>query len=199
MVETRRVGPGRSAEFGAEIRPHPQRFDHLTTRIRGQIPKWLKGPDCKSGGYAFGGSNPSLPIADALEVGGALPLRVGERGRKRPRPRSHAAPLRAPPTSSASAIARLETVRSTAPFCRSPRRRVGLDERGNEGAGTERRIWRGDPAPSFPRSSSPTRLRGCSSIGRAPAFQAGRCGFEPHHPLLEDRPLARLCRARSPL
>src|SRR5271157_1426803 len=24
---------------------------------------------------------------------------------------------------------------------------------------------------------------GCSSTARAPAFQAGRCGFESHHPL----------------
>jgi len=29
----------------------------------GWIPKWLKGPDCKSGGNAFAGSNPAPPIA----------------------------------------------------------------------------------------------------------------------------------------
>ena len=28
----------------------------------GWIPKWLKGPDCKSGGYAFAGSNPAPPM-----------------------------------------------------------------------------------------------------------------------------------------
>lgn len=27
----------------------------------GQIPEWLKGADCKSVGYTFGGSNPPLP------------------------------------------------------------------------------------------------------------------------------------------
>ena len=34
-------------------------FDHL--RIGG-IPEWPKGPDCKSGGKAFAGSNPASPI-----------------------------------------------------------------------------------------------------------------------------------------
>ncbi len=29
---------------------------------RGWIPKWLKGPDCKSGGTAFAGSNPAPPM-----------------------------------------------------------------------------------------------------------------------------------------
>jgi hypothetical protein len=28
----------------------------------GWIPKWLKGPDCKSGGIAFAGSNPAPPM-----------------------------------------------------------------------------------------------------------------------------------------
>ncbi len=29
----------------------------------GQLPKWTNGADCKSAGYAFGGSNPPLPTA----------------------------------------------------------------------------------------------------------------------------------------
>lgn len=28
----------------------------------GEVPEWSKGADCKSVGYAFEGSNPSLPI-----------------------------------------------------------------------------------------------------------------------------------------
>ena len=32
----------------------------------GWIPKWLKGPDCKSGGIAFAGSNPAPPILARL-------------------------------------------------------------------------------------------------------------------------------------
>ncbi len=27
----------------------------------GQLPEWTNGADCNSAGYAFGGSNPSLP------------------------------------------------------------------------------------------------------------------------------------------
>ena len=29
--------------------------------MQGQIPEWTNGADCNSAGYAFGGSNPSLP------------------------------------------------------------------------------------------------------------------------------------------
>gem|GEM_PF-2524185 len=37
---------------------------------QGQVPEWLKGPDCKSGGLtAYGGSNPSLPTAAAGQDG----------------------------------------------------------------------------------------------------------------------------------
>ena len=37
----------------------------LQTRVRlpGEIPEWSKGADCKSVGYAFEGSNPSLPTS----------------------------------------------------------------------------------------------------------------------------------------
>jgi hypothetical protein len=28
--------------------------------ILGEVPEWLKGADCKSAGFAFGGSNPPL-------------------------------------------------------------------------------------------------------------------------------------------
>jgi hypothetical protein len=31
----------------------------------GEVPEWPNGPDCKSGGYAFGGSNPPLPTSNA--------------------------------------------------------------------------------------------------------------------------------------
>jgi hypothetical protein len=30
--------------------------------VIGEVPEWSKGADCKSVGYAFEGSNPSLPI-----------------------------------------------------------------------------------------------------------------------------------------
>ena len=35
---------------------------HNESSETGWIPKWLKGPDCKSGGYAFAGSNPAPPM-----------------------------------------------------------------------------------------------------------------------------------------
>ena len=38
----------------------------------GQVPKWLKGTDCKSVGDAFGGSNPSLPTLETLSNEGVL-------------------------------------------------------------------------------------------------------------------------------
>ena len=31
--------------------------------MSGEIPEWLKGTDCKSVGYAFVGSNPTLPTS----------------------------------------------------------------------------------------------------------------------------------------
>jgi hypothetical protein len=36
----------------------------------GWIPKWPKGPDCKSGGTAFAGSNPAPPITPASPLRG---------------------------------------------------------------------------------------------------------------------------------
>ena len=46
--------------------------------LHGWIPKWLKGPDCKSGGNAFAGSNPAPPTPSGR-------LRIASsRGRKRP-------------------------------------------------------------------------------------------------------------------
>ena len=36
---------------------------HNESSETGWIPKWLKGPDCKSGGYAFAGSNPAPPMS----------------------------------------------------------------------------------------------------------------------------------------
>ncbi|CCB64932.1 protein of unknown function [Hyphomicrobium sp. MC1] len=30
------------------------------TRLRGEVPEWLKGTDCKSVGFAYAGSNPAL-------------------------------------------------------------------------------------------------------------------------------------------
>ena len=33
--------------------------------MRGSVPEWLKGTDCKSVGYAYDGSNPSRPTRKA--------------------------------------------------------------------------------------------------------------------------------------
>ena len=38
--------------------------------VIGQIPKWPTGADCKSAGFAFDGSNPSLPSFSASKVEG---------------------------------------------------------------------------------------------------------------------------------
>ena len=49
----------------------------------GQVPKRPNGPDCKSGGYAFEGSNPSLPrdssdwLGLGLGIGGQYTLLGG--------------------------------------------------------------------------------------------------------------------------
>ena len=46
------------------------RYDGDFDSIRsGWIPKWLKGPDCKSGGIAFAGSNPAPPMGQAGGIG----------------------------------------------------------------------------------------------------------------------------------
>ena len=33
----------------------------------GWLPEWPNGADCKSAGYAFGGSNPSAPTANSTD------------------------------------------------------------------------------------------------------------------------------------
>jgi hypothetical protein len=50
----------------------------------GQIPEWPKGPDCKSGGTAFAGSNPALPTTPLAGLGwpeGCCPKRKPPGGR----------------------------------------------------------------------------------------------------------------------
>ena len=40
--------------------------------LYGKVPEWLKGADCKSAGYAFGGSNPPLPTGRDSDVRSAM-------------------------------------------------------------------------------------------------------------------------------
>ena len=49
----------------------------------GWLPEWPNGADCKSAGYAFGGSNPSPPtslISGNSSVDRALAFQAGGRG-----------------------------------------------------------------------------------------------------------------------
>ena len=41
----------------------PQNTKDCSLNLQGQIPEWTNGADCNSAGYAFGGSNPSLPTS----------------------------------------------------------------------------------------------------------------------------------------
>ena len=50
---------------------------------KGWLPEWPNGADCKSAGYAFGGSNPSPPtslISGNSSVDRALAFQAGGRG-----------------------------------------------------------------------------------------------------------------------
>ena len=50
---------------------------------QGWLPEWPNGADCKSAGYAFGGSNPSPPtslISGNSSVDRALAFQAGGRG-----------------------------------------------------------------------------------------------------------------------
>ena len=54
------------------------------TKAIGWLPEWPNGADCKSAGYAFGGSNPSPPTSLYLcgnsSVDRALAFQAGGRG-----------------------------------------------------------------------------------------------------------------------
>ena len=53
---------GLRARTGVGLIAHLERAEVSVERRRGGIPERSKGPDCKSGGTAFAGSNPASPI-----------------------------------------------------------------------------------------------------------------------------------------
>ena len=74
----RRAGPGGLKTCSDSDKVRPDRTDALfAPRSRfgrgqdfsGWLPKWLKGPDCKSGGIAFAGSNPAPPMSGSVDLG----------------------------------------------------------------------------------------------------------------------------------
>src|SRR5262249_42683914 len=54
---------------------------------RGEIPKWPTGPDCKSGGSAFAGSNPALPTNQGAQIRAERPQRPRGAGQRHARRR----------------------------------------------------------------------------------------------------------------
>lgn len=62
------------ARKGLRVRLPPVAQSIFNNISIGSIPKWLNGADCKSAGYAFGGSNPPRPTILAWRNGSAAPL-----------------------------------------------------------------------------------------------------------------------------
>ena len=52
---------------GVQVRPPAPALPWGTSEYGG-VPEWPKGTDCKSAGYAYGGSNPPAPTRKALIV-----------------------------------------------------------------------------------------------------------------------------------